>query len=480
MNDWPTHWSSHSLGETGEYINGYAFKPEHRTAGRYPIIRIQNLTNPEAEANFTDFVPDARYIVKRGDILVSWSATLDAFIWDGGDALLNQHIFKVVPNHKLVRPKFLYYILRECIARLGKTSALHGSTMKHINRGPFLAFPVRLPSIPEQDTIVDTLDELLSDLDAGVVSLARARTKLRHYRASMLRSAAEGRLTLDWRSNNPLNETGQELLARILKVRREKWEADQLAKFSSQGKQPTANWRDKYEEPVAPDTKDLPELPVGWCWARAEQVCDFITKGTTPGKDKLFDGRGEIPFIKVYNLTSTGALDFSVKPTFVSKTTHINELARSKVLPGDVLMNIVGPPLGKISIVPDTYPEWNCNQAVAIFRPVVGLDRDYLATALMTDSILSWAVRRSKATAGQHNLTLEICRDLPIPLPPACEQVEIAARAWLILDSAEHLGNTFTVSTRRAATLRRALLKAAFEGKLTSEMYRDAEAEAVA
>ena len=106
---------------------------------------------------------------------------------------------------------------------------------------------------------------------------------------------------------------------------------------------------------------------------RAEQVSAFITKGTTPKAHKLHSERvkeAPVPFIKVYNLTFDGTLDFSVKPTFISSNTHSRELARSIVIPGDVLMNIVGPPLGKVSVVPKEFPEWNINQAVArCYRP---------------------------------------------------------------------------------------------------------------
>src|SRR5207302_9044951 len=137
--------------------------------------------------------------------------------------------------------------------------------------------------------------------------------------------------------------------------------------------------------------------PAGWEWARAEQLCGFITKGTTPAASKLFADSGEVPYIKVYNLTDRGLLDFSVNPTFISRTTHESELARSRVFPDDVLMNIVGPPLGKVSLVPSTHPEWNINQAVAIFRPMPSFDRKFLAYCLLTESVLSWAVRRSKA-----------------------------------------------------------------------------------
>jgi type I restriction enzyme S subunit len=203
---------------------------------------------------------------------------------------------------------------------------------------------------------------------------------------------------------------------------------------------------------------DLPELPNNWLWVRAEQVCGFITAGSTPSAEKLFNGSGDIPFLKVYNLTQNGNLDFSINPTFISNETHENQLARSRVLPGDVLMNTVGPPLGKVSIVPDTYPEWNINQAIAIFRPIDGLDRKYLSLTLLTKGILDWAIRREKGTAGQSNLSLTICRNLPIPLPPLAEQERIVKRVEQLLSLCDALEGRLRSAEEERGRLVRAVM----------------------
>src|SRR6266540_3102636 len=73
------------------------------------------------------------------------------------------------------------------------------------------------------------------------------------------------------------------------------------------------------------------------------------------------------------------------------------------------------------------YPEWNMNQAVAVFRAMPGLENKYLMYVLMSPSALRWMKGRAKTTAGQTNLTLETCRDVPIPLPPLAEQRRIAS-----------------------------------------------------
>ena len=110
--DWvgeiPNDWVISKLKYLGEYINGYAFKPDDWQLHGLPIVRIQNLTGSNDNPNYYAGTLDEKYLIKNGDILVSWAATLDAFIWNGGDGWLNQHIFKAVPNTKTVNPNYFF------------------------------------------------------------------------------------------------------------------------------------------------------------------------------------------------------------------------------------------------------------------------------------------------------------------------------------------------------------------------------------
>ncbi len=158
---------------------------------------------------------------------------------------------------------------------------------------------------------------------------------------------------------------------------------------------------------------------------RTENVCHFITKGTTPKADEIYPTfkEGYIPYIKVYNLSFDGTLLFDEEPQFVSVETHDGFLARSKVYPGDVLMNIVGPPLGKFALVTNEYPEWNINQAVAIFRAKEMIRPKYLLYALMQPKLIGPFIEMAKGVR-QMNFSLEQCRNLEIPLPPIDRQDE--------------------------------------------------------
>lgn len=153
------------LGTTARFINGAAFKPADWGTEGLPIIRIQNLTGTGESFNYTTRQVKPELIVEHGELLVSWSATLDVYRWSGPRGVLNQHIFKVLPN-RWVDPDYLYFALKSVISEL--ESKTHGSTMKHVVRGDFEDTRVRIPSLDEQRRIVDLLSRA-----EGIVRLRR-------------------------------------------------------------------------------------------------------------------------------------------------------------------------------------------------------------------------------------------------------------------------------------------------------------------
>ena len=153
-----------TLGTVAEYINGRAFKPDEWEKIGKPIIRIQNLTQSTEVCNRTTKNFDGKFSITKGDLLFSWSATLGAFIWQGEDAWLNQHIFKVIPNDD-VEKLYLYYYLKFAVDKLQEKT--HGSGMVHITLKPFKDTEIPLPPIDEQKRIVERLESLFSKLDSA-------------------------------------------------------------------------------------------------------------------------------------------------------------------------------------------------------------------------------------------------------------------------------------------------------------------------
>ena len=189
--DLPAGWEWARVDDTGDYVNGLAFKNSDWKPAGIPIIRIQNLTNPSVPYNYADGPFPEDRIAHDGDILVSWSATLNAFRWYRSDAVVNQHIFKVIPDHRVVTTDYLFHLLRYCIRAMAESEAAHGLVMKHINRGPFLSHVISLPPLAEQERIVAKVDELMAlcdDLEARQERRHRATTR---FRASALHTLTE-------------------------------------------------------------------------------------------------------------------------------------------------------------------------------------------------------------------------------------------------------------------------------------------------
>jgi type I restriction enzyme S subunit len=145
------------LGEVADFVNGAAFKPEDWGEDGLPIIRIQNLTDSGKPFNYTERVVPDKLVVNPGDLLVSWSATLGVFQWNGPKGLLNQHIFRVLPNDEVVDKNYLKHTLGQAINDMERH--LHGATMKHVNRGEFLGTRIPLPPLEEQRRIAAILDK---------------------------------------------------------------------------------------------------------------------------------------------------------------------------------------------------------------------------------------------------------------------------------------------------------------------------------
>lgn len=184
-----------------------------------------------------------------------------ALVPENYDGQIASTAFLVLRAAQGIEPKYLFYL---CLENdfLHRLEALQrGTSYPAIRDVDMREQAIPLPPLAEQQRIVEAIEAQFTRLDAGVAALKRLRASLRRYKAAVLKAAAEGRLV----EQDPDDEPASELLQRILKERRAKWEAEQRAK----GKDPR---KLKYEEPAAPNTADLPDLPEGWVWASLEML----------------------------------------------------------------------------------------------------------------------------------------------------------------------------------------------------------------
>ncbi len=200
-----------------------------------------------------------------------------------------------------------------------------------------------------------------------------------------------------------------------------------------------------------------------WPLKKLRDLCELITKGTTPKSKEIYEKyeEGYIPFLKVYHIMDDGSINFEYEPSFVDYQLHNGFLSRSKVYPNDVLMNIVGPPLGKLGIVPNKYPEWNVNQAIAIYRCRELLMPRFLLYTLKSNNFL-YSIVRMAVGIRQQNLSLEQCRNVEIPLPPISLQDKFTG----IVEKVESIKAQYEASLTELENLYGSLSQRAFCGEL--------------
>ena len=218
------------------------------------------------------------------------------------------------------------------------------------------------------------------------------------------------------------------------------------------------------------DKQEVPfEVPSGWVWCLLEDLA-YVAAGSTPNKD-AFVAKG-IPYIKMYNLRMQ-KIDFDFHPQYIKREIHEGKLYRSRTEIGDLLMNIVGPPLGKLAVIPSTLPEGNFNQAAVLIRPyhhkelLVKYLFYYLSEMSEINSI------STKGSAGQVNISLTQSQNMRISLPPLAEQqriVEEIERWFKLIDIIEQ-GKADLQSTIKQA--KNKILDLAIHGKLVPQDPND-------
>lgn len=141
-------WEEKSLDQIAEYLNGLALQkfPAEKGKPSLPAIKIREMNQGITEAtDRVSFNLPPKYIIENGDILFSWSGSLDVIIWTGGQGALNQHLFKVSSN---TYPKWLiYFATRLFLPEFRDIANDKATTMGHIQRGHLTQSTLKLPDI---------------------------------------------------------------------------------------------------------------------------------------------------------------------------------------------------------------------------------------------------------------------------------------------------------------------------------------------
>ncbi len=170
-------WEELPITSVAHFLNGLACQkfPPLNDSDRLPVLKIRDLKDGLSDtSDYASRSVDPKYIIDRGDVIFSWSASLVVKFWNGDKCVLNQHLFKVTSE---LYPKWFYYFW--CKHHLTKFIAVanaHATTMGHIRRSDLDNAIVIVPDQAELNRMSSTMDPIIEKLLLNSSQISSLRT----------------------------------------------------------------------------------------------------------------------------------------------------------------------------------------------------------------------------------------------------------------------------------------------------------------
>jgi type I restriction enzyme S subunit len=450
------------LGDLLTVIRGVTYKKENATKepakNRIPILRA---TNIQKGIVFEDlvYVPlsnvSEEQRLRRGDIVIAASSGSRSVVgkaaqlnmdWEGS---FGTFCFGLRPKPH-VEPGYLGWFLQTSEYRNQVSELSAGVNINNLKAIHIEEIPIHVPTADVQRSIVAEIEKHFTRLEAGVAALKRVQANLKRYRASVLKAACEGRLVPTEaelaRAEGRSYEPADQLLARILIERRQKWSG-----------------RGNYKEPITADTSALPQLPQGWMWASLDAA---IIAGPQNGVylPGTFYGKGD-PILRIDDFQNgwIRAREELNKVTADSQTVSTYQLEE-----GDFVINRVNSMthLGKCVLIRESHSGALFESNMMRCHLASLVDPFFVELYLHSREGISRLTQTAKWAVNQASINQQDVKKTALPLPPLNEQRRIVAEVERRLSIVDQLEAIVTSNLQRATRLRQSILQKAFSGKL--------------
>ncbi len=166
------NWNIQKLSSVLKIQNGYAFDSKLFTAvGGMQLIRIRDLKNGiKTEINYSGAF-DQKYLVSSGEFLIGMDGEFGCFEWKGINSLLNQRVCKLSQFSDNINPRFLFYGINKYLKEIEEVTAF--TTVKHISSKQIENIEIPIPSLSEQNYIVELIDKSFSAIDRAKANLEK-------------------------------------------------------------------------------------------------------------------------------------------------------------------------------------------------------------------------------------------------------------------------------------------------------------------
>jgi type I restriction enzyme S subunit len=409
-------WPRIRIGEIAKILNGYAFSSEkfHNNKGM-PLIRIRDIVRGYTET-FYDGPYDPLYLVSPGDLLIGMDGDFNSSLWKGQPGLLNQRVCKLKITSDKCDLKFLSYLLPGYLFAINQSTS--SVTVKHLSSRTISEIPIPLPPLDEQQRIVARIEELFTQLDAGVAALEAVRAQVRRYRQAVLQAAVTGRLSTSWRKKQ-YDENGGVSIDR--------------------------------------------SLPTGWKNETLGNLGRVIGGLTKNQKRDHFPMR--LPYISVGNVYANELRLEEVNEIGVLE----NELERILLKKDDLLVvegNGSPDQIGRAALWDgsiDPCVHQNHIIKVRLEHPEMGR---FIMLWLLSTSGREKIKKLASSTSGLYTLSISKVASIPVTLPPIEEQNVIISEVERRISVVDQMDKTIEIALRQAARLRQSILQRAFTGRL--------------
>ncbi|MGP5174844.1 restriction endonuclease subunit S [Psychrobacter immobilis] len=487
----PENWQECVLSDILYFQNGHAFKSHDFIKNNadeelIPLVKQSQLKGSQVILDDCVFLPSeyldkySDFIIRKGDILIGMSGSIGKMSFYNYDypSLLNQRVGKLELYSKdIFNNNFFGYLLlnlEQNIQTIAKGMGVQNVSSKDIEK-----IIINLPPINEQNRIVDKIETLFSEVDAGIENLTLAKRQLEQYRQSLLKHAFEGKLTAKWREEYAKNHgkslpSADELLKQVQTARQDyydqqiaDWE-QAIAAWEEQGKEGTKPRKPSkpYLDKLATHSENQLLIPLG-------SIIEQPKYGTS--KKCTYDqSQNSIGVIRIPNINSNGLIDLTDMKfaEFDNDEVYEYKLEKDDLL----IIRSNGSPsiVGRCAVVNEKDLTYIYAGYLIRLRPIKSLiDSDFLNLALKSVKLRSEIENKAKSTSGVNNINAKEIQSLELPYFDMLEQTRIVETVLPKIQLIENQLNDIDIALRKSDILKQSILYKAFQGKLVPQDLND-------
>ena len=485
----PRGWTLSTIGELVKF-NPKNKVEDHVDAGFIPMsqvpteygepVKVEQKKWGDIKKGYSHFQNDDVILAKITPCFENGKAAIIEGLPNGiGSGSTEYFVLRAVDN--LYYPKLLLAFVKQLGFLKNGAAVMTGSVgHRRVPKNYVLEHPIPVPPFPEQKRIVDKLDCLLAKVDTCKARLDKVPEIIKRFRQSVLADATSGRLTEDWRLENPSR--------RFCTKHIQKLSIDRTAMYLAECQNAKKAGKKKPRKYTNLDTKIalnqnalayFPCIPDQW----EKAPLSFITANKT---DSIVDGpfgasikvdvdyiEEGVPVIRMINIRPFKFVKDNRK--FI-KPEKFSQLYRHNIQSGDVLLAKVGATIGDCCL----YPE---SEEIAMLS-TTGSCRITVDSGIYDGSFLEVVINSYRnmlvalsSTTAQPFLNMKTIKGIPVPIPSLVEQKEIVKRVGALFSIADQLEEKLKRAQAGVEKLTASILAKAFRGELVPQDLNDEPAE---